>query len=87
MGDRIQKKELIKLVATRMKSNEVTAELWIDTILDTLYDSFKAGQSVTLRGFGGFYVKPSRQTWTFKFNPGQKLRALFGWSSTYKGKK
>lgn len=87
MDDRIQKKELIKRVAARMKTNEVTAEIWLDTILDTLYDSFKAGQSVTLPGFGGFYVKPGRQTWAFKFNPGQKLRALFRWSSTYKGKK
>ena len=34
---------------------------------------------------GGFYVSPRGDTWAFKFNPGQKLRALFGWSSTYKG--
>ena len=34
MDERIQKKDLIKRVATRMKTNEVTAELWIDTILD-----------------------------------------------------
>jgi DNA-binding protein HU-beta len=86
MDDRIQKKEFIKRVATRMKTNEVTTELWIDATLDTLYDSLKAGQSVTLPGFGGFYVKPSCETWAFKFNPGQKLRAVFGWSSTYKGK-
>jgi DNA-binding protein HU-beta len=24
--------------------------------------------------------------WVFKFNPPQRLRKLFGWSSTYKGK-
>jgi|SRR5215216_4729259 len=85
MDDRILKKGLIKRVATRMKTNDVTAEIWVDTILDTSYDSFKAGQSVTLPGFGGFYVTPGRETWAFKFNPGQKLRAVFGWSSTYKG--
>jgi nucleoid DNA-binding protein len=54
MDDRIQKKDLIKRVAARMKTNVVIAELWVDTLLDTLYDSFKAGQSVTLPGFGGF---------------------------------
>ena len=87
MDDLIRKKDLIKRVATRMKTNEVTAQLWIDTVLDTLYDSFKVGQGVTLPGSGGFYVKPDRQTWALKFSPGQKLRAQFGWSSTYKGKK
>jgi hypothetical protein len=30
-------------------------------------------------------VTEMTQTWAFKFNPGQKLRALFGWSSSYKG--
>ena len=53
---------------------------------ETLFDAFKEGHSVTLPGFGGFYVSPRGQTWAFKFNPGQKLRALFGWSSSYKGK-
>jgi len=41
---------------------------------------------VTLPGFGGFYVRPEPESWVFKFNPGQRLRALFGWSSTYAGK-
>jgi DNA-binding protein HU-beta len=42
---------------------------------------------VTLRGFGSFYVRPERSTWVFRFSPGQRLRALFGWSSTYKGQR
>ena len=42
----------------------------------TLYESFKAGESVTLQGFGGFYVRPESASWAFKFNPGQRLRAL-----------
>jgi hypothetical protein len=29
---------------------------------------------------------PEPESWVFKFNPGQRLRALFGWSSTYSGK-
>jgi DNA-binding protein HU-beta len=49
-----------------------------------LYESFKEGQSVTFSGFGNFYVRPERERWVFKFNPSQRLRALFGWSSTYK---
>jgi len=86
MSDRIQKKEIIQRLAQRMETDEKTAEAWLEAFTDTLYEAFKEGRSVTLPGFGGFYVKPKGETWAFKFNPGQKLRALFGWSSTYKGK-
>jgi DNA-binding protein HU-beta len=55
--------------------------------VETLYESFKTGESVTLRGFGSFYVRPERSSWVFRFNPGQRLRALFGWSSSYKGER
>ena len=86
MADRVQKKDFIRLLAERRNTTEATAEAWLDAVLETLYDSFKKGQSVTLTGFGGFYVRPERETWVFRFNPGQKLRALFKWSSTYKGR-
>lgn len=68
-----------------MESDEQTAEEYLDAVLDTLYEAFKAGESVTLPGFGGFYLQPTQARWVFKFNPGQKLRALFGWSSSYQG--
>ncbi len=86
MSDRIQKKEIIQCLAQRMETDEKIAEVWLEAFTDTLYEAFKEGRSVTLPGFGGFYVKPKGESWAFKFNPGQKLRALFGWSSTYKGK-
>ena len=86
MNSRIQKKEVLRLMAQRMGADEKTAEAWLDAFTDTLYEAFKEGRSVTLPGLGGFYVRPERETWVFKFNPAQKLRALFGWSSTYKGK-
>ena len=35
--------------------------------------------------FGTFYIDEQRSGTVFKFNPAQRLRALFGWSSTYKG--
>ena len=85
MDERIQKKEIVCRLASRMKTDEATATLWVDAILDTLYESFSHGQSVTLSGFGNFYVRHHHEQWAFKFNPSQKLRALFGWSSTYKG--
>ena len=85
MTDRLKKEEFVRLLAARMKTDEATATAWVDGIVETLYESFKAGQSVTLAGLGGFYVRPESGSWVFKFNPGQRLRALFGWSSTYSG--
>ncbi len=85
MVERVQKKEIVSRLASRMKTDETTAALWLDATLDVLYESFKRGQSVTLSGFGNFYVRPEREQWVFKFNPSQKLRAILGWSSTYKG--
>ncbi len=85
MAERTQKEELARRLAERMSTDEKTASAWIDALVETLYASFKAGESVTLRGFGTFYVREERASWVFKFSPGQRLRALFGWSSTYKG--
>jgi DNA-binding protein HU-beta len=85
MAQRIQKREVARRLAARMNTDEATASQWLDTTIDTLYEAFKAGESVTLEGFGGFYVRSERESWVFRFNPGQKLRALFGWSSTYRG--
>jgi nucleoid DNA-binding protein len=85
MCDRMQKKDVVRRLARRMGTDERTAEVWLDAFTETLYEAFKADRSVTLTGFGGFYVRPHREAWAFKFNPGQKLRALFGWSSSYKG--
>ena len=85
MTDRLKKEDVVRLLATRMKSDEATAAAWLDGVTETLYESFKAGNSVTLPGFGGFYVRPESESWVFRFNPGQRLRALFGWSSTYSG--
>ena len=83
--ERIRKKEFARLLAARMKTSETVSAMWLDAVLDTLYESFRRGQSVTLSGFGNFYVRPERVHRVFKFNPSQRLWALFGWSSTYKG--
>ena len=87
MTERINKDALVRRLAARMNADEATATAWVDGIVETLYDSFKAGESVTLPGFGVFYVRPEPESWVFKFNPAQRLRALFGWSSTYAGER
>ena len=85
MAERINKDEFVYLIAKRMKADEKTAQAWLDAVLDTMYDVFKNEKGITLPGFGGFYLERRRGGCVFKFNPGQKLRALFGWSSTYRG--
>ena len=69
------------------KIDDVVLALMCLTLHDEGYGAARAwaGESVTLKGFGSFYVRPERSTWVFKFNPAQRLRALFGWSSSYKG--
>lgn len=86
MAERISKEEFVICLAKKMKTDVETAEAWLDATLDTMYQIFKSGKGITLPGFGGFYLDERRDSTAFKFNPGQKLRALFGWSSTYKGK-
>ena len=85
MITRIQKKEVIQRLARRMEADEETAAAWLDACTETIYEAIKQGESVTLQHFGGFYVRPRfHGAWTFKFNPSQRLRAVFGWSSSYK---
>lgn len=87
MPERMKKADVARRLAIRMDTDEATATAWVDGVLETLYEAFKARESVTLPGFGGFYVRPEPESWVFKFNPGQRLRALFGWSSTYTGER
>jgi DNA-binding protein HU-beta len=85
MADRIEKKEVVRRVAARMEADEAEAAAWVEGILEEMYDTFRTGQGLTLPGFGGFYLERRGSRTAFKFNPGQRLRALFGWSSTYRG--
>ena len=81
----ISKKDLVKRVAQKVDSRQKVVEEVIDASLEEIYQSLKQRESVNLRNFGTFYVKEHRDSCAFKFNPSQKLRKLFGWSSTYKG--
>lgn len=85
MSDRINFDELLKRTIEHSGQDEAAAHLVLETFLEEIYQSMKRGESVTIQNFGGFYVRPGRDTWVFKFNPSQKWKALFGWSSTYQG--
>jgi DNA-binding protein HU-beta len=79
------KKEFITLLAKRMGTTEKVASDWIDAYTETLVDIFKSGEGATINGLGGFYLAEKYGNTVFKFNPSQRLRKLFGWSSTHKG--
>ena len=81
----INKKELIRRVCQRINQDEQEIEETVDATLEEIYQSLKQGESVNLRNFGTFYIDFRRSGTVFKFNPSQRLRKLFGWSSTYKG--
>ena len=81
----INKKELIRHVCQRVGRDEREIEEIINATLEEIYQSLKQGKSVNLRNFGTFYIEFKRSSTVFKFNPSQRLRKLFGWSSTYKG--
>jgi DNA-binding protein HU-beta len=86
MNERVDKKALVNLVSTRVGKGSGTVEEILDATLEEIYEALKRGECVFLRNFGTFYVRSERSSWVFKFNPSQRLRKLFGWSSTYKGK-
>jgi DNA-binding protein HU-beta len=82
---RIDKAELIQRVAARSTQAQAIAEEVVEATLEEIYTALKNGECISLKNFGTFYVRPERESWVFKFNPAQRLRKLFGWSSTYTG--
>lgn len=86
MTDRTDKTALVKRVSQRAHQKAALVEKIADTFLEEIYEALKRGESVSLRDFGSFYIRPEPRSWVFKFNPSQRLRKLFGWSSTYRGK-
>ena len=62
MAQRVQKSDIVERLAERMETDTKTAAKWLDGVTETLYETIKAGESVTLPGFGGFFVRPTRDT-------------------------
>lgn len=85
LNPRIDKNELVQRVAVRTAKSPTVTEKMVDATLEEIYEALRQGEYVSLKNFGTFYVRPERESWVFKFNPAQRLRKLFGWSSTYTG--
>ncbi len=85
MGDSIDKKELVKRLAKRLSKDSAEIEPLIDATFEEIYQALKREERVSIRNFSTFYIDVRRTGTVFKFNASQRLKALFGWSSTYKG--
>ena len=85
MADRIDKKQLVDRVSERSGKDGALVEEIVEATLEEIYEALKREECVSLRNFGTFYIRRKRNSCAFKFNPSQRLRKLFGWSSTYKG--
>ena len=85
MSQRIDKKELVVRISRRVCKGTGTVGEIVDATFEEIYEALKQGESVSLRNFGTFYVRSQRDSWVFKFRASQRLRKLFGWSSTYRG--
>ena len=85
MSERIDKKQLIERISCRVAVGTGSVEEIVDATLEEIYEALKQGECVSLRNFGTFYIRSGRESWVFKFNPSQRLRSLFGCSSTYRG--
>ncbi len=79
------KKDWIKAVVKETAQPEALVETILDAGLEEIYQSMKREEKVTLQNFGTFYIDVRRSGTVFKFNPSQKWKALFGWSSSYRG--
>jgi len=81
----MNKKEWITAVAARVGKPKSQVEPILEAGLEEIYQAMKREEKVTLVNFGTFYIDVHRSGTVFKFNSSQKWKALFGWSSTYKG--
>ena len=85
MSSKIDKAQLAQHIAKRLSKDPAEIEVVLDAALEEIYQALKREENIVLRNFGTFYIDVCRTGTVFKFNPSQRLRALFGWSSTYKG--
>jgi len=81
----INEKELVRRISQTLEQSEEESQEMLDIVFTEIYRSLKRGDSVTIRNVGKFYVKPTRDTWIFKFSPSQKWKKMLGWASGYKG--
>jgi nucleoid DNA-binding protein len=64
----MNKMQLTEDIADRMNTDNKTSEKFIEAFIDTIYESLRIRESITIAGFGTFYIKEHSQGAAFKFN-------------------
>ncbi|MFC1712678.1 HU family DNA-binding protein [Candidatus Poribacteria bacterium] len=83
----MDKKELIPNIVKETGVEAEIVEKVFDAAIEQIVQSLGRTESVTIRNFGRFYIRPGDRSSSkvFKFSPSQRLRKILGWASTYKG--
>jgi DNA-binding protein HU-beta len=81
MVNRITEKEIITAIAQQTGINESLIKKIFESVFVEIVKNLDQRRTVTVKDFGTFYIKPTELTRTFKFNPGQRLRSVLGWST------
>ncbi len=86
MTKRFNRKDIITAVADKQGEDEELVEEILDAIFEEIFQHIQKGETVTLQNVGSFYSDKRGRSTAFKFNPSQRWRKAFGWTSSYKGK-
>ena len=81
----IKHKEFVKMYALRAGVSEEEASVQINHFVETVFDGIKEHRPITIEHLGNFHVAEHSDSISFKFNPAQKLKAILGWASSYRG--
>lgn len=87
MPERVAKADLVERVAQRTGRDGTAVEEIVNATFAEIAAALADGTPVTVRDFGTSYVRVERDRSVFTFNPAQRLRAMFGWSSSYRGER
>lgn len=85
MPKRVGKADLVRRIAQETAHDPAVVDTIVDATFAEIAAALVGGTPVMVRDFGTFYVRVERDGSVFRFNPSQRLRAAFGWSSTYRG--
>ena len=69
----MNKSQLISMITEKTEKKKKDVELVIDTMINTIYDTLKARDKVTISGFGTFEIKHRRERNGVNPKTGEKI--------------
>jgi DNA-binding protein HU-beta len=87
MPERVGKADLVERAAQQTGRDTTAVTAVVDATFAEIAAALADDAPVTIRALDTFYVRVERDRSVFRFNPSQRLRAAFGWSSSYRGER